>query len=245
MGLIDTRIILVEPAGPLNVGSVARVMKNMGLQELVLVNPQCDYRGVEARLMAVHAQDVLASAQVVETVPEALSGCQRAAATTSVDRTLKMPLESPGTVFPWLLETPSALIFGREDHGLTNIELNYAQRLIRIPTDEGYPSLNLAQAVAICSYELYQASQAVPRVAIPAEETAVSLEVLESYYQHLEQLLLNIGYLYPQTVDSRMQKFRQIFNRAALSSQEVALLRGILSQVEWALKTAETGKDNH
>ncbi|MCC3566495.1 MULTISPECIES: RNA methyltransferase [unclassified Microcoleus] len=153
----NIRIVLVEPAGPLNVGSVARVMKNMGLHQLILVNPQCDYLGEEARLMAVRAADILETAIVVESLPAALVGCVRAIATTGDDgRSHPMPLESPADALPWLLEAPSALIFGREDCGLTNAELNRAQRLIRIPSSDAYTSLNLAQAVAICCYELYR-----------------------------------------------------------------------------------------
>ncbi len=153
----NIRIVLVEPAGPLNVGSVARVMKNMGLHQLILVNPQCDYLGEEARLMAVRAADILETATVVESLPAALVGCVRAIATTGDDgRSHPMPLEAPADALPWLLEAPSALIFGREDCGLTNAELNRAQRLIRIPSSDAYTSLNLAQAVAICCYELYR-----------------------------------------------------------------------------------------
>jgi tRNA/rRNA methyltransferase len=146
----NIRIVLVEPAGPLNVGSVARVMKNMGLHQLILVNPQCDYLGEEARLMAVRAASILETATVVDSLPAALVGCVRAIATTGDDcRSHPMPLEAPADALPWLLEAPSALIFGREDCGLTNAELNRAQRLIRIPSSDAYTSLNLAQAVAI------------------------------------------------------------------------------------------------
>ena len=153
--LANIRIVLVEPAGPLNVGSVARVMKNMGLHQLILVNPQCDYVGEEARLMAVRAADILEMAKVVESLPQALVGCVRAIATTGDDcRSHPMQLEAPADALPWLLEAPSALIFGREDCGLTNAELNRAQRLIRIPSSDAYTSLNLAQAVAICCYEI-------------------------------------------------------------------------------------------
>ncbi|MEG3851276.1 RNA methyltransferase [Microcoleus sp. herbarium19] len=153
----NIRIVLVEPAGPLNVGSVARVMKNMGLHQLILVNPQCDYLGEEARLMAVRAADILETAKAVESLPAALVGCVRAIATTGDDsRSHPMPLEAPADALPWLLEAKSALIFGREDCGLTNAELNRAQRLIRIPSSDAYTSLNLAQAVAICCYELYK-----------------------------------------------------------------------------------------
>ncbi|MBD0312461.1 MAG: RNA methyltransferase, partial [Microcoleus sp. T3-bin5] len=153
----NIRIVLVEPAGPLNVGSVARVMKNMGLHQLVLVNPHCDHLGEEARLMAVRAADILETAKVVESLPAALVGCVRAIATTGDDsRSLPTKLEDPADALPWLLEAPSALIFGPEDCGLTNAQLNRAQRLIRIPSSDAYSSLNLAQAVAICCYELYR-----------------------------------------------------------------------------------------
>lgn len=239
------RIILVEPAGALNVGSVARVMKNMGLTELVLVNPQCDRLGEEARLMAVRAADVLEAAQVVETLPEALSGCVKAIATTGrapdTFNNLPIPLEHPRAALPWLLDAPSALIFGREDTGLTNAELNQAQRLIQIPTHEAYPSLNLAQAVALCCYELTNPIPSPPIFAslpLPAEPSPplAPREALEAYYQHLESLLLDIGYLYPHTAPSRMEKLRNLLNRAYPTTREVSMLRGVLSQIQWALK---------
>lgn len=238
------RIVLVEPAGPLNIGSVARAMKNMGLQQLILVNPQCDPLGTEARMMAVHATDLLEAATVVSTIPEALQGCQRAIATTGLDRTQPPNLETPRNALPWLLETPSALIFGREDRGLTNAELNYAQRLVRIPSSDAYSSLNLAQAVAICCYELSQATTnpGTTDLAInltpqsPLSSPSAPLEALEAYYQQLETLLLQIGYLYPHTAASRMEKFRRLFNRAYPTAEEVALLRGILRQVDWAVR---------
>ena len=274
----NIRIVLVEPAGPLNVGSVARVMKNMGLRQLILVNPQCDYLGEEARLMAVRAADILETAKVVESLPAALVGCVRAIATTGDDcRSLPTKLESPADALPWLLEAPSALIFGREDCGLTNAELNRAQRLIRIPSSDAYTSLNLAQAVAICCYELYKsvvscqlsvascqneevASFPGSASSIPdatnnlsinnpeqlatsqTENSSISLncaplENLEGYYQQLETLLLKIGYLQPHTAASRMEKFRRLYNRAYPTVDEVAMLRGVLRQTEWGIKT--------
>jgi tRNA/rRNA methyltransferase len=252
MVVAEVRIVLVEPAGPLNVGSVARVMKNMGLDQLVLVNPQCDRLSPEARQMAVHAIDVLEAAQIVPTLAEALQGCQRAIATTGRSHTtLNIPLEPPRNALPWLIEdtaAASALIFGREDRGLTNEELNVAQRLVYIPTSPDYTSLNLAQAVAICCYELHlsavsetpvELETAIDRVPPPFPSPAAELasfDALEGYYQHLESLLLKIGYLYPHTAASRMEKFRRLLNRAYPSPTELALLRGILSQVEWAIR---------
>lgn len=233
------RIILVEPAGALNVGSVARVMKNMGLRQLVLVNPQCDPMEEAARRMAVHGVEVLESAQQVESLPQALQGCQRAIATTARDRHLPTVLEPPQTVLPWLIETDvtAALIFGPEDRGLSNQELNYAQRFLGIPASSEYPSLNLAQAVAVCAYELFKLSQTSSHPIAPSQVDEATLEVLEGYYQHLETVLLQIGYLHPQTTAARMKKFRRLFNRANLSDREVAMLRGILRQVEWATQS--------
>ncbi len=251
------RIVLVEPAGPLNVGSVARVMKNFGLGPLVLVNPQCDPQCDEALMMAVHGRDVLERAQRVDRLPEALVGVQRAIATTGSVHDLPTPLEPPRQVLPWLLGSSggsggvnqgeplsAALIFGREDSGLTNQELHYAQRLLQIPSDEVYPSLNLAQAVAVCCYELSQAltdsdpqsSQSPRGSALPLTEPPAAQEVLEGFYQQLETLLLQIGYLYDHTATRRMQRFRRLGHRAQLSHLEVQMLRGILSQMEWAIR---------
>lgn len=256
--LAKVRIVLVEPAGPLNVGSVARAMKNMGLRQLVLVNPQCDRLSKEATDMAVHALDVLESAQVVATIPEALQGCVKAIATTTRPRALETPLENPRIALPWLLEEPlpSALLFGPEDRGLSNVELNYAQRFVRIITNPEYPSLNLAQAVGICCYELYQnwsALSSQPKITdnqpdghsspipLPTDNPqltidSASLEVLDGYYQQMEAVLLKMGYLYPHTASRRMEKFRRLFNRANPSKAEVAMLRGIFSQMDWALQ---------
>ena len=250
--LNNIRIVLVEPAGPLNVGSVARVMKNMGLSNLVIVNPRCDPFEGEARQMAVHAIDVLESASVVPSLTDGLKGCRRAIATLGRSHTLVGTLEHPQQALPWLLGTglePSsgALIFGPEDRGLSNEELNQAHRFICIPSNPIYPSLNLAQAVAICCYELYQLTH-LPSPVHPIVNTTsplhhpstpfppdpAPLEQLEGFYQQLETVLLNIGYLYPHTATSRMQKFRRLFSRAMPSTEEVTMLRGILRQVEWA-----------
>ncbi|MEB3359299.1 MAG: RNA methyltransferase [Synechococcales bacterium] len=256
--LSQVRIVLVEPQGALNVGSVARVMKNMGLHQLVLVNPQCDPVGDEARQMAVHAIDVLRGMVVVRSLPEALQGCQRAVATTGRSHAFQRPIDPPREGIHWLLASletngqtgDRALIFGPEDRGLSNAELDVAQRCITIPTSDAYPSLNLAQAAAICCYELHQwslswteaiASTQAPVLAkgnwpSPIEDPGdmARLEEVESFYEQLELVLLKIGYLYPHTAESRMRKFRRLIQRGGLTQNELALLWGILRQVEWA-----------
>ncbi|MEA5462795.1 RNA methyltransferase [Leptothoe sp. PORK10 BA2] len=244
--LSQLRIVLVEPAGPLNIGSVARVMKNFGLTQLVLVKPQGDPHSDDARQMAVHAYDIIEAATTVDSLPAALVDCQRAIATTARNRDLNTPLESPELALPWLLGSaaPSALIFGPEDRGLNNDELLQAQRFIKIDTRPPYESLNLAQAVAICCYELSRVglrSQPLEQGTIPIQEPMASpdtglasLDQIDGYYHHLESVLLKIGYLYPHTAPSRMRKFRQLGHRAALSNEDVAMLRGILRQIDWA-----------
>ena len=247
--LANIRVVLVEPAGALNVGSIARVMKNMGLTNLVLVNPRCDRNSEDARIMSVHAVDVLENAMVVNSLPKALAGCQRAIATTVRSRSVPINLEAPPAALPWLLASgvKSALMFGAEDRGLSNDELKYAQKFVCVQSNPDYPSLNLAQAVAICSYELYQAwlkisdnpAQTIVSQHQEIEESALlnaSIDVLEGYYQHLEDVLLEIGYLQPHTVPVKMEKFRRMYNKANLQPEEVAMLRGILRQVRWAIK---------
>ena len=275
------RIVLVSPAGPLNIGSIARVMKNFGLSQLYLVAPQCDPLGPEALQMAVHADDILRSAQIVKTIPEALAGCKHAIATTARVRGFNAPLQSPETALPNLL-TPdnaaTALIFGPEDRGLSNEELTYAQTFTKISTTAAYSALNLAQAVAVCCYELSRVTQSPNsketkrkdphesdrQDAHPTGDTGLAMQnnalqnspssakqtesdhqnrpqnratlnELEGYYQHLETVLLKVEYLYPHTAASRMRKFRQLLNRAVPTSNEVALIRGMLRQVEWAI----------
>ena len=280
--LSHIRIILVEPAGPLNVGSVARVMKNFGLTQLVLVRPRCDRHDPESLQMAVHARDLLDKAQIVDSLPAALVGVQRAIATTGEVHDIPTALEPPRQVLPWLLspppspsiqgETPTskhfeaALIFGREDHGLSGQELHYAQRLLKIPSDAAYTSLNLAQAVAVCCYELSQGAHQLseqamgdghasintvipsqpPQRALPdpqvAEDQPATLEALEGYYEQCEALLLEIGYLLPHTVTSRMKRFRRLYHRAQPSDREVKMLRGILRQMRWALHNLPRSK---
>lgn len=239
------RIVLVEPAGPLNLGATARIMKNMGLHRLVLVNPRCDPQDPLARQMAVHAGDVLAAARVVTSLVDALADCQRAIATTGRLHPQNQPLESPEVALPWLLPpTPQsdwagALIFGPEDRGLSNDELIYAQRWVRIPASDAYPSLNLAQAVGVCSYLLH-------RLALDMVDSGdgrgqathhqADLNQFEEFYKDLEAILLRIGYLYPHTASTRMAKLRQLLNRAGPNQNELAMLRGVLRQINWVLK---------
>jgi tRNA/rRNA methyltransferase len=239
------RIVLVEPAGPLNVGSIARVMKNFGLSHLVLVNPKCDHLGTEARLMAVRGADLLEAAQIVTSLPEALAGVQRAIGTTGIQPADPMPLEPPHQVLPWLLEAdgsaqvPGAIVFGREDRGLTIDELHYTPRLLQVQTGDTYNSLNLAQTVALCCYELSVCQSrglVSPAGPVVSAEPRATIDALDRFYHQLEAQLLAVGYLYPHTAPSRMKRFRRIYNRAQPTIEELHMLHGVLTQVNWALR---------
>ncbi|MGD1902850.1 MAG: RNA methyltransferase [Geitlerinemataceae cyanobacterium] len=252
--LAPIAIVLVSPQGARNLGSIARVMKNMGLSRLTIVAPECDPHGEEARRMAVHAFDILKAARIVETIPEAIADANRTIATTGRTDIQTSPLLTPEVGLPWLLDAPSALMFGPESRGLSNDELAYAQRLVSIPTTEAYSSLNLAQAVGICARDLVRAApsdDSPPDASIPpisvdrlSGEAAAPVGQIEGYYDHLERVLLDIGYLHPHTASARMKKFRRLLNRAQPSGQEVAMLRGILRQMEWASRNGGSGSDS-
>jgi tRNA/rRNA methyltransferase len=232
MDLRHIRIVLVEPAGALNLGSIARGMKNFGLSQLWLVAPRCSVEDPDAQRMAVHAQDILASATICGDLAIALADCERIAGTTARERKVSTSFQGADAVAPWLLGTTAevAYVFGPEDRGLNNAELSLCQRHVQIPTHAAYSSLNLAQAVTLCAYELFTCH---------AEPTTVSASQpvsaeLEGFYTHLEQTLLTIGYLQPHTAASKLQKFRRLFNRAELTTEEIALLRGVLRQLAWS-----------
>ena len=164
------RIVLVAPSHPGNIGAAARAMKNMGLRELVLVRPR-HFPDPEASARASGADDVLASARVVESLQEALSGCGFVAATTSRERDQYFRIadvrDAAVRVLAEAQRSPAAVVFGAERTGLTNEELETAHLLIRIPASDAYASLNLAMAVQLVAYELFRARGVSAPVSAP------------------------------------------------------------------------------
>lgn len=227
--------MLVNTAGALNLGAVARVMKNFALSRLYLVAPRCSPEDEQAQRMAVHAVDILEQAVIVEDLRTALSGCERVLGTTGRPRSVSDPFLVPPSGAEWLLTSTSdsevACVFGPEDRGLSNQELAMCHRFVQIPTADAYTSLNLAQAVAVCAYELFMYGGSAPAPVQPVQPTS---DELEGFYEHLEKTLLHIGYLQDHTAARKLEKFRRLLNRAQPSAEEVALLRGILRQVNWA-----------
>ena len=228
-------VVLVEPAGPLNVGSVARLCANFAVDELRLVAPRCDHLGDEARLMAVHGEALLEQAQLFPNLEAALADCRRVVATSGRIEEEALPLNGPEEALSWLqggtsAGAPAALVFGREDRGLSNGELLQAGRILRLDTSEAYASMNLSHAVAVCLHELRRCTR--PK-AEPQHEPC-QREQLEAALADAEQLLLEVGFLYPHTAQARMGKVRALLQRAEIRDEEVALLRGMVRQLRWA-----------
>lgn len=236
-------VVLVEPAGPLNVGSVARLCANFAITQLRLVAPRCDHLGSEARQMAVHGEALLEEAQLFPNLAAALADCRHVVATSGRIETEQLPLSEPGPALSWLQQgaeagkAPAALVFGREDRGLSNEELLQAGRVVRLATSPAYASLNLSHAVAICLHELQQVqgrSQG-PNAADATDSLALcSRGDLEAALTDAETLLLDVGFLYPHTARARMAKLRALLQRAQISPAELALLRGMVRQLRWA-----------
>ena len=242
-------VVLVEPAGARNVGSVARAVANFQgapLElELRLVAPRCDHRSEEARHMAVHSAPLLEQARVFASLPEALADCSRVVATSGRGAGEPLPPLDPDAALSWLLQgashTCTAVVFGREDRGLSCAELLMAGQLLTIDTGPGYGSLNLAQAAAVVLQRL-RVQATTPMGALGARATpAASLEREPARRQGLddllvdaEALLLEVGFLHPHTARARMAKVRGLLQRGQINDGEVALLRGMVRQLRWA-----------
>ena len=256
--------MLVEPAGPLNVGSVARLCANFGIEGLRLVAPRCDPLGEEARRMAVHGIALLEQARIYPSLAAALADCSRVVATSGRGEGEPLPPSPPGAALRWLLGAgsggigsgditvqPSALVFGREDRGLSNDELLQAGRILQIATGPAYASLNLSHAVAVVLHELHGLRLQPPAgAAAPEPGEADGAEpcprgLLEAALADAEALLLEVGYLYPHTAHARMAKLRALLQRAQIRPAEVALLRGMVCQLRWASRRPCANGEDH
>ncbi len=228
-------VVLVEPQGSLNIGSVARAMGNFGFRQLRLVNPQTDHLNDEARRMAVKAGYILEQATLHKTLRSALEDCQLSFGTTrrfgKYREDFLHPDETGEIAAPSALEGNVALVFGREDKGLLTEELDLCQRFITIPTSDRHPSMNLAQSVSLCLYEL--SKYGFDGDVRHGRKKLASGQTLESMYDHMRQTLQDIEYLDPQNPDHILHTYRRIFGRALLNDREVRILRGLFSRIDW------------
>jgi tRNA/rRNA methyltransferase len=227
-------VVLVEPQNPGNIGMVCRAMKNMGLSELRLVNP-CPYLHPEAHKFAVSAKELLGAARVFSSLREALADSPLSVATTrrhgKYRQEIFTPEEVARKIVPELGSYRAALVFGREDNGLTTDELSLCRWHATISTSGEYGSLNLSQAVLIFCYEIFKNGAAeLP----PREREIAGAAETEELLEHMEDTLLRIGFLNPQNPAHIMRTFRRLLARAEPDSREVAMLQGMMSQIDWA-----------
>lgn len=245
MNLDNIRIVLVNTTHPGNIGGVARAMKNMGLSRLYLVAPE-KFPDEQATWRAASAGDLLDSAVTTASVEEAIADCQFVVGTSARERRIPWPLLDPrqcaARIGALSAREQVAIVFGREDRGLTNDELQLCNLHLNIPTAEAYSSLNLAMAVQIVCYEL-RMLQVLPDLPVNADQhwdTAFcTVENLERFYLHLEQTLTDIEFLDPAAPRQLMARLRRLYGRVRLDEMELNILRGILTETQ---KWVERGR---
>jgi TrmH family RNA methyltransferase len=253
MSLLEQlRIVLVEPTHPGNIGAAARSAKTMGIAHLVLVKPR-KYPHTEASKRAAGAEDVLDSALVVEDLATALSPCSLVFGTSVRDREVSWPTVSPRQAaeqaqhyFEQDSQDQIAIVFGRENSGLTNAELELCHAQIRIPANPQYSSLNLASAVQIIAYEMRLhdhleemgdnpqsvASSPVPLTGIQKRQQRATHEQQQGHLQHLEETLALLEFAKSHKSPVLMRKLSRLYNKADLTVEEVQILRGILTAIQ-------------
>src|SRR5438132_3488298 len=231
--LENIRIVLVRPRGSGNIGSIARAMKNMGQTELAIVG-KARTRSFWARAMAVHGRDILGNVKRYDTIREAITDCALVVGTTCRSglyrKHSQTPRELAGEIIAAASTSKVALIFGPEDHGLSNKDLEHCQLLITIPTHPDYQSLNVAQAAVICLYEIYVASLSQ---SLESTVQRALAEDVERLFDRMRKTLLKIGFLDSENPEHMLLAFRRIFGRTGLEDKDVRILTGLFRQIEW------------
>jgi len=241
LGLGNLRIVLISPLYGGNVGSVCRAMMNMGVSDLAIVRPRTDFDCFEAEKMALRAKPILEQRSEFDSAAEAVADCGLVAATSAREGFYRDHSVSPRELAPELLEVaeqqPVAILFGPEDKGMDNKDLSLATHIVRIPSTPEYSSLNLAQAVMVCCYEIYIASQQFE----PSEERypAASSELRERMFAMWRQALLDVDFMPPEKADHMMMGLRRIFSRATLTTADIQILMGMARQTQWAANQME------
>ena len=235
-------IVLVEPQGARNIGSICRVMLNFGFHELRLVAPRADHLSQEARYMAVKdSRQLLKKAKLFKKLADAVADCHIVWGSSrrfgKYRRDWHLPRDINRANDSLAPEQRMALVFGREDHGLSNSELDLCTSFLSIPTSAAFPSMNLAQAVGVCLYEI-QRTATVSNAPQPRQRA--KNEEIEAMIQHMRHALLECGYLDPQNPDHILRAYRRIFSRAGLEGREVRILHGLWRRIEWL--TGQTKK---
>lgn len=237
---MSVRIILVGTTHPGNIGAVARAMKNMGLSDLVLVQPRF-FPHDEATARASGAADLLDNARVVATLDEALCDCVFVAGASARSRSIDWPSLAPRECAARLCRESAngkvAVVFGPEKSGLRNEDLDRCHALLTIPTDPSFSSLNLAMAVQVLTYEIKMALDSNDSVSPPAESPPATGDEMEHFYQHLEAVMVASGFLDPENPRHLMRRVRRLFIKASPDKNEVNILRGLLTAVDPAARS--------
>lgn len=236
MKLSNLSVVLVEPQGPLNIGSVCRTMMNFGFSDLRLVNPCGAYKGREARKMALKSESLIDQARVYAQLADALADCHLSIGSTRRLGKYRENIMTPSAASDRVALYPDdcriALVFGREDRGLLTEEIDLCQALITIPTHDDFASMNLAQAVSICLYEM---NKALCKDRVNANPPVLPCEGAkrEAMFRHMKETLLYIDYADPLSPDHILRTFRMIFGRTTLSERDIRVLQGLWSRMDW------------
>ena len=238
----NLKVILIEPNGPINVGSVARLCSNFEISELRIVSPKCDINSLDSKRMAMKGISYLNNCKVYENLRDALVDCDLILATYGrISLAKKERQNSLQEVSQWIKNFKNiknlAIIFGREDRGLSNDELLLAQKVFTIETNNN-PSLNLSHAVSIVLYELCKELN-YKNIEFRKDINLANPIQIENTFIDLNKLLLKIGYLLPHTAKSKINKFKKYILKAETSKRELDTLRGIIHQINWALNNNE------
>ncbi len=239
----NLKVILVEPNGPLNVGSVARLCSNFEVDELRIVSPKCDIFSLEAKKMALKGHKFLENCKIFDDLQKAIFDCDLVLASCGrIDLNKNSFFGSSEDIFDWTLSFEKinnlAIIFGREDRGLTNSELLLANKTFYIPTSLNNPSLNLSHAVSIALYELNKCSKRNFDQELNVFNLASSKQIYDSFLE-IEELLLKVGYLLKHTSKAKISKFKNFILKANTSMHELNVLRGIVHQINWFLNNSK------
>jgi tRNA (cytidine32/uridine32-2'-O)-methyltransferase len=230
--LLPVRIVLVETSHPGNIGAAARAMKTMALDRLWLVNPAV-FPSAEASARATGAADLLDRATVCRSLAEAIAGCSYVVGASARQRSLPWPLVTPrecgSKVIREARSGQVAVVFGPEQSGLSNDHLKLCNTLVRIPTHPDFSSLNLAMSVQVIGYEIMVARGGEDRLVSPRETPLATAEDMQRFFDHLERVLVAADFLDPANPKHLMLRLRRLFARAEPDSNEIAILRGILS----------------
>ena len=260
--LSHVRIVMVNTTLPANIGSALRAMKTMGLSKLVLVAPKT-YPHPDIDALAAGATDLIEQIEIVETLADAIKDCHLVFGTSARSRTIPWPLLDARPAAEKSIsavvndQQDVAIVFGREDRGLTNEELAMANYHVTIPVNTDYGVLNVAQAIQVICYEMRMATLAAVESAedqaatMPVTDTEsmqwdeplVTHEQMEQFYPHIEKMLAEIEFLDPKNPRLLPLRLRRLFGRIQLDRMEYHLLRGIFSRVQ-ALNNGTWKKSN-